>query len=238
MTERVHIDQGHEDDLRCLRVQVIMMGGRVETLVGASVRALTQRDAELARRTVESHCAVDQHEIAIDSLCRRILARRCPALSDLRFVTSSLRLATDLERIADLGVSISRCVLDLCAEAPLQPEVGLPRMATEVESMLHEALDAFVASDPSRAKEVIARDQLVDNLSVQIFCELLTHVAQNTRCMTQALRLQSAAKYLERIGDHVTYLGEMVVLMVRGEDVRHAANSGGCMRAVANHERN
>jgi phosphate transport system protein len=206
--------------------------------VNASVRALTECNAELARRTIESDSAIDQHESAIDGLGREIIQHRQPAASDLRIVTGSLRLATDLERIADLGVRMSRSVISLCTEKPLIPEVSLPRMAVEVESMLHEALDAFVASDPSRAKEVIARDQLVDNLSVQIFCELLTHVAQNTRCMTQALRLQSAAKYLERIGDHVTYLGEMVVLMVRGEDVRHAANSGDCMRAVANHERN
>jgi len=234
----MHIDQEYGDDVRRLRVQLIMMGGRVEALVGASVRALTERDAELAHRTVESDCAVEQHEIAIDCLCRRILTRHQPVASDLRFVTSSLRLATDLEHIADLGVSIGRCALDLCAEAPLQPEVGLPRMAAEVESMLREALDAFVTSDASKAENVIARDQLVDNLSTQIFCELLTHVGQNAQCMTQVLRLQSVVKHVERVADHVTNLCETVMLMAGGEDVRHAANSGDSTRAVPNHERN
>ena len=237
-TDRVYISHGYEDDLRRLRVQVIMMGGRVETLVGASVRALTQRDPGLARQTIESDRAVDQHEIAIDGLCREILELRQPVASDVRFVTGALRLATDLERIADLGVSISRSALPLCAEAPLQPEVGFSRMAGEVESMLHEALDAFLAGDASKAEQVIARDQLVDNLSAQIFCELFTHVAANARCITQVLWMQSVAKYLERIGDHVTYLGELVVAMVRGEDICHGAKSGGSMRAVPYHERN
>jgi phosphate transport system protein len=238
MTERMYLSHGCEDDLRRLRVQVIAMGSRVETLVGASVRALTERNAELARRTIESDRKVTQHEPAIDHLCREILELRQPVAADVRFVTSALRLATDLEHIANLGVSISRSVLPLCTEAPLQPEVGLARMATEVESMLHEALDAFVADDASKATEIIARDHVVDNLSAQIFCELFTHVAANARCITQVLSMQSVAKYVERIGDHVTYLGETVVLMVRGEDVRHGAKLGNFVHAVPDHERN
>ena len=238
MTDRVYISHGYDDDLRRLRVQVIMMGGRVETLVGASVRAFAERDPELARRTIESDRAVDRHEIAIDGLCREILELGQPVASDLRFVTGAIRLATDLERIADLGVSISRSALALCAEAPLQPEVGLARMASEVESMLHEALDAFLAGDASKAEQVIARDQLIDNLSAQIFCELFTHVVENARCITEVLWIQSVAKHLERIGDHVTYLGELVVSMVRGEDICHGAKSGGSLRAVPDHERN
>ena len=227
-----------EDDLRRLRVQLIMMGGRVETLFSASVRALTERDIELAHQTAESDCAVEQHEIAIDCLCRRILACRQMVASNLRFVTSSLRLATDLERIANLGVSIGQCALDLCAVAPLQPAGGLPRMAAEVESMLHEALDAFVTSDASKAENVIARDKLIDNLSAQIFCELLTHVGENAQSITHALRLQAVVKYVERVADHITNLCETVAFMVGGEDLPHPANSGDSLRAVANHERN
>ena len=238
MMERTCIDREYEDEIRRLRVQLIMMGGRVEALISSSIRAFTERDAELAHRSVESDCAVEQHQIAIDCLCRRILTLRRPAASDLRFVTSSLTLATDLERIADLGVSISRCVLDLCVEAPLQPEVGLPRMATEVEFMLHESVDAFVTSDASKAERVLARGQLVDNLSAQAFCESLTHVVENSRCITQTLRLQSVVKYVERIADHVSNLCKMVVLMVGGEDACPAVNAGDSMRAVPNHKTN
>jgi phosphate transport system protein len=111
-------------------------------------------------------------------------------------------------------------------------------MATEVESMLHEALDAFVTSDASKAEKVIARDRLVGNLSAQIFCELLTHVGENTQCITRVLRLQSAVKYVERVADHVANLCKIVALIVGGEGARDADNSGDSIRAVPNHERN
>lgn len=209
-----------------------MMGGRVEALIGASIRALTERDAALARRTIDCDCVVDQHEITIDEICRDILTLRQQAPSDLRFVTGSLRLATDLERIADLGVSISRCALTLCAGSPFPINADLARMAAEVESMLHEALSAFVAGDASRAEKVIARDQLVHDFSAEILRVLFAHVAENARSITQAVQLQSVIKYVERVGDHAANLGETVVLMVRGEALRHGIQSGGSVRAV------
>jgi phosphate transport system protein len=232
MNYRVHVDRGHEDDLGRLRVQLLMMGGRVEALIGASIRALTERDAALARRTIDCDCVVDQHEITIDEICRDILTLRQQAPSDLRFVTGSLRLATDLERIADLGVSISRCALTLCAGSPFPINADLARMAAEVESMLHEALSAFVAGDASRAEKVIARDQLVHDFSAEILRVLFAHVAENARSITQAVQLQSVIKYVERVGDHAANLGETVVLMVRGEALRHGIQSGGSVRAV------
>jgi phosphate transport system protein len=214
------------------------MGGRVEALIGASIRALTERDAALARRTIDSDCVVDQHEITIDEICRDILTLRQQAPADLRFVTGSLRLATDLERIADLGVSISRCTLTLCAGAPFPIDADLPRMAAEVESMLHEALSAFVAGDASRAEEVIARDQMVHDFSAEILRVLFAHVAENARGIAQAVQLQSVVKYVERVGDHVANLGETVVFMVRGEALRHGIQSGGSVRAVPDDKRN
>ena len=238
MNYRVHVDRGHEDDLGRLRVQLIMMGGRVEALIGASIRAFGERDATLARRTIDSDCVVDQHEITIDEICRDILTLRQPAASELRFVTSALRLATDLERIADLGVSISRCALDLCTGTPFPINADPSRMAAEVESMLHEALSAFVAGEASRAEEVIARGQLVHEFSAQVLRVLFAHVAEDARGITQAVQLQSLVKYIERVGDHVANLGETVVLMVRGEDLRHEISAGGSLRAVPDDQRN
>jgi len=238
MNYRVHVDRGHEDDLGRLRVQLLMMGGRVEALIGASIRALTERDAALARRTIDCDCVVDQHEITIDEICRDILTLRQQAPADLRFVTGSLRLATDLERIADLGVSISRCTLTLCAGAPFPIDADLPRMAAEVESMLHEALSAFVAGDASRAEEVIARDQMVHDFSAEILRVLFAHVAENARGIAQAVQLQSVVKYVERVGDHVANLGETVILMVRGENIRQVSQSGALVRAVPDHKGN
>ena len=134
----------------------------------------------------------------------------------------ALKLVTDLERIGDLGVNISERVIELNDEPPLKPYVDMPHMANEVQGMLREALDAFVAGDPERAQVVIERDKNVDAYYTQIFRELLTYMMEDVRNIYRATRLQSIAKYLERIGDHATNLAEMVVFMVKGQDIRHA----------------
>ena len=127
--------------------------------------------------------------------------------SDLRFITMALKLVTDLERIGDLGVNICERVVELNDEPPLKPYVDMPNMAREVQEMLHEALDAFVAGDAERAQRVIERDRNVDAYYTQIFRELLTYMMEDPRNIFRATRLQSIAKYLERIGDHATNLG-------------------------------
>jgi len=126
-----------------------------------------------------------------------------------------------LERMGDLGVNISERVLELNNETPLKPYVDLPRMADETQIMLREALDAFVAKDADRARRVIARDQIIDDLYAQIFRELLTYMMEESKNVYRATRLQSIAKYLERIADHATNLAELVVFMVKGSDIRH-----------------
>jgi phosphate transport system protein len=180
-----------------------------------------ERDSELAQRTIEADRVVDRLEIEIDGLCLQILARRQPVASDLRFVTMVLKAVTDLERMGDLGVNISERVLELNNETPLKPYVDLPRMADETQIMLREALDAFVAKDADRARRVIARDQIIDDLYAQIFRELLTYMMEESKNVYRATRLQSIAKYLERIADHATNLAELVVFMVKGSDIRH-----------------
>ena len=164
--------------------------------------------------------------IDIDEHCMQVLARRQPVASDLRFLTTALKLVTDLERIGDLGVNICERVLELNGEPPLKPYVDMPNMAREVQEMLHEGLDAFVASDVERAQQVIARDRNVDAYYTQIFRELLTYMMEDPRNIFRATRLQSIAKYLERIGDHATNVGELVVFMVKGKDIRHAGKLG------------
>jgi phosphate transport system protein len=197
------------------------MGAKVEEIIRGSVRALTERDTALAEQMITFDKKINQLELEIDEHCMQILARRQPVASDLRFITMALKLVVDLERIGDLGVNISERVIELNAEPPLKPYVDTPNMAREVQEMLHEALDAFVAADADRAQRVIVRDRNVDAYYTQIFRELLTYMMEDPRNIFRATRLQSIAKYLERIGDHVTNLGEMVVFMVKGKDIRH-----------------
>ncbi|MDB4982311.1 MAG: Phosphate transport system regulatory protein PhoU [Myxococcales bacterium] len=221
LTSREHTNREYEQELRRLREQLLLMGAKVEEMIRGSIRALTERDTALAEQMIAFDKKINQLELEIDELCMQILARRQPVASDLRFITMALKLVTDLERIGDLGVNISERVIELNAEPPLKPYVDMPNMATEVQEMLHEALDAFVAADADRAQRVIVRDRNIDAYYTQIFRELLTYMMEDPRNIFRASRLTSIAKYLERIGDHVTNLGEMVVFMVKGKDIRH-----------------
>jgi phosphate transport system protein len=163
-------------------------------------------------------------EVELDGLCLQILARRQPVASDLRFITLVLKVVTDLERIADLGVNVCERVVELDQEPPLKSYVDIPHMGAEVQSMLREVLDAFVAKDAARARKVIDRDHIVDALYAQLFRELLTFMMESGHNVYRATRLQSIAKYLERMADHTTNLAEMVIFMVDGQDVRHQAS--------------
>jgi phosphate transport system protein len=221
LQSREHTNREYEQELRRLREQLLLMGAKVEEIIRGSVRALTERDTALAEQMITFDKKINQLELEIDEHCMQILARRQPVASDLRFITMALKLVVDLERIGDLGVNISERVIELNAEPPLKPYVDTPNMAREVQEMLHEALDAFVAADADRAQRVIVRDRNVDAYYTQIFRELLTYMMEDPRNIFRATRLQSIAKYLERIGDHVTNLGEMVVFMVKGKDIRH-----------------
>jgi phosphate transport system protein len=226
ITSREHTNREYEQELRRLREQLLLMGAKVEECIRGSIRALTERDTALAEQMIAFDRKINQLELEIDELCMQILARRQPVASDLRFITMALKLVTDLERIGDLGVNMCERVVELNAEPPLKPYVDLPNMAREVQEMLHEALDAFVAADADRAQRVIVRDRNIDAYYMQIFRELLTYMMEDPRNIFRATRLQSIAKYLERIGDHVTNLGEMVVFMVKGKDIRHGGKLG------------
>ena len=227
MSLREHTNREYEGELRKLRDQLLRMGAKVEEIISGSIKALLERDSELATRMIAFDRRINQMEVDIDELCLSILARRQPVASDLRFITMALKLVTDLERIGDLGVNMSERVVELNAEPPLKPYVDLPNMANEVQGMLREALDAFVAGDPERAQAVIERDTNIDAYYSQIFRELLTYMMEDAHNIFRATRLQSIAKYLERIGDHATNVAEMVVFMVKGKDIRHTGKLEG-----------
>ena len=214
-------DREYDAELRRLHDQLLVMGAKVEELIEGSMRALTQRDTELARRLIDFDHQINRLEIETDELCLRILARRQPVASDLRLITIALKLVTDLERMGDLGVNICERVIELNMEPPLKPYVDLPLMAKTAQGMIRDALDAFVSADAESAREVVERDRVVDAYYAQIFRELLTYMMEDTRNIYRAIRAQSIAKYLERIGDHATNLAEMVIFMVMGKDVRH-----------------
>jgi phosphate transport system protein len=218
---REHTDREYENELAKLREQVLLMGARVEEMIEKSVQALETRDTELARKMIDYDRQINRLEVEIDEHCLRILARRQPVASDLRFLTIALKLVTDLERIGDLGVNICERVLELNEEPSLKPYAGVKIMSDTVQGMVRDALDAFVQADADRAQQVLDRDKVVDELYADTFRQLLTYMMEDPRNIYRATRVQSIAKYLERIGDHATNLAEMVVFMVKGKDIRH-----------------
>lgn len=221
MVNRRHTSREYEDELQQLRELVLLMGAKVEQLIKSSIDALLTRNTELAKKMIFADREVNRLELSIDELCLQILARRQPVASDLRLITITMKLVTDLERIGDLGVNISERVIELNEEPPLKPYVDLPKMAEMAMGMVHDALDAFVAGDDSQAEDIIARDETVDAYYHQIFRELLTYMMEDAKNISRATRLQSIAKYLERVGDHATNLAEMVIFAVKGKDPRH-----------------
>lgn len=220
--ERFHTDREYEQQLTSLREQVLFMGACVEELLTGAVEAFQERDTERARRVATLDRQVDRLEVDIDDACLQVLARRQPVASDLRFVTTALKVVTDLERIGDLATNICARVIELGAHTSSAGRETIGKMADTTRSMLRDALDAFVAGDALRAQAVIERDARVDKLYADLFPLLIARMTLQPEIVDQAMRVLSIAKHLERIADHATNLAEMVVFMVKGEDVRHA----------------
>ncbi len=228
-----HTDKAFERDLRALREKLLMMSTRVEEQISSSMKALIDRNSELAQKVLESDVASNMLEIEVDEMCRRLLALRQPAASDLRFITTALKIVTDLERIGDLAVNIAERVLDLNQAAPLAKYQDLPRLADLAQLQVKLALDAFVQADTGKAEQVIKGDQSLDDLFFRIFNELLAFMMEDSSYIRRATALMFVAKHLERIGDHATNIAEMVIYMVRGKDVRHARSRGLASKAEA-----
>jgi phosphate transport system protein len=218
---REHTDREYEGELAEVRARLVRMGTVVEEMIEAAMRALSDRDTALARKTFDRDDEVNRLEVQIDELCLRILARRQPVASDLRFLASALKLVTDIERIGDLVANVCDRVVELDAEPPMRPYGSLQLMASATSAMVHDALAAFVAKDARRAKELLERDRVVDDYYRQLFGELLAEMMADGKNVYRATRLQSIAKYLERIADHATNIAERVVFLVEGKDIRH-----------------
>jgi len=210
-----------EHDLEALKERVLKMGSQVEDAIRKSIKALTERDRALAIAVIDGDRTVNTCDVEIEEECIRLLALWQPTGSNLRFITTAIKIITDLERMGDLAVDICERAMELMDEPPLKPYIDIPRMAEAAQKMLKDSLDAFVAKDAPLALSVCERDDFVDNLTHQIFNELLVYMLQDPKNITRAVRITYVAKYLERIADHATNIAEMVVYMVKGKVIRH-----------------
>lgn len=212
-----HFDQ----DLDHLKEMLLKMASHAEEAVTNAIKALTERDDNLARQVKENDSILDKFEKDIDEAAISLLALKAPLASDLRLITVAMKISHDLERVGDEATTISRRALELSKEPQLKPYVDIPRMATMGLEMLHSAIDAFVNRDPAKAREIIPRDKEVDALNKQLHRELVSFIIENPATTTRALNLMVISKSLERIADHATNVAEEVVYLYEGTDIRH-----------------
>jgi phosphate transport system protein len=209
------------EELETLKQTLLAMGDLVEEQIRRVMHALLQGDDTLAQDVIERDRQVNAYDVEVDETCVNLLALHQPAASDLRFITTTMKIVTDLERIGDQAVNIAQRVLELNREPPVKPYIDLPRMAERAQRMVKGSLDAFVGRDTQLARRVCAEDAEVDALREQIFRELLTYMLEGPRTISRAIRLILISRFLERIGDHATNIAEMVVYMVEGKMIRH-----------------
>ena len=219
------IHRHFDEELQDLKRKLIDMGAMVESQIQGAIRGLTERDSDLARRIIANDNRVNALDVEVDEMCLRLLALHQPTASDLRFVTTGMKISTELERMSDLAESISERVIELNEEPQLKPYIDLPRMANWSMRMVKDSLDAFVNRDAGLARKVCGDDDFVDDLNEQLFRELLSFMIENTQTITRAIRLTFVAKSIERIADHATNVAELVVYMVEGKIIRHTAIS-------------
>jgi phosphate transport system protein len=219
-----------DDELEHLKEKLLKMGSLVETMVERAVASLVDRDSRLAEATIASDDKVDGLEVEINEECIRLLALHQPTAVDLRFLTTAMKIITDLERMADQAVNVCQRAVELNEEPQLKPYIDIPIMAQLSQKMLRDSLDAFVRRDVQLARDVIPADNKVDALKNQVFRELLTFMMEDPRTITRATRLILVSRYLERIADHATNIAEMVVFLVEGRDIRHIPREEGASR--------
>ena len=221
MPDREHTNKHYEGQLRSLKEKLLLIGHKAEASIADATRALIERKPSLAQRVVDEDDQLDQLGLEIDDICLEILALEQPVASDLRFITTAMKIVGDIERIGDNGVNIARRALEILDEPELKPIIDVPVAAAAAQRILKESLDAFVNGDAELAKRVIEGDRYIDDVCEQMLRELLTYMFEDPSTITRALRLIFVARNLERVGDHAANIAEMVIFLVNGQDIRH-----------------
>jgi phosphate transport system protein len=215
-----------QEELEQLKRRLLEMGGLAEENVRLAVKGLVDRDHELIDRVLLGDEPLNTLHIEIDNRSFTLLALYQPMAADLRTIVAALKINTDLERVGDLAVNIAEAARRYASHLPVKKLIDIPRMASIAQTMLRDALDAFVRRDVDLAQQVLNEDDKLDALKTQIFRELLTYMLQDTSTIEPALDLILVSRHLERIGDHATNIAEDVIFIVSARDVRHHAREG------------
>jgi phosphate transport system protein len=213
-----------ESELDQLKQRLLTMAGTAEQAVTQAIKALLDRDDDLARDVRERDSILDQLEMELDESAIQLLAK-APLASDLRLITVVMKISRDLERIGDEATTIARRAIELSQEPQLKPYVDIPRMVGLGLEMLKDALDAFITRDTEKARAIVLRDKEVDQINKQLHRELSSYMVERPSSITRCLNLMVISKSLERIADHAANIAEDVVYLHEARDIRHAGQT-------------
>jgi phosphate transport system protein len=209
------------EELGHLKGMLVKMAALVESAIQNGVQSLVERNSDLARRVIEGDHKVNALDVQIDEECIRLLALKQPMGKDLRFITTAMKITSDLERIGDNAVNIAERALELNEEPLLKPYIDIPRMSRIARGMVRDTINAFINEDTQFAKDVIMRDDEVDDLNEMVWKELMFIMTQDPSTVSRAVKISYVSKYIERIADHATNIAETVIYMVEGKIIRH-----------------
>jgi len=216
------MERHFDEELKDLNKEILKMGVLAQEAIFKSIEALKNRDKNQAQEVISSDRKIDELELVIDERCIDLIARHQPMAGDLRFITMSMKISTDLERIADLAVDISQRVLELSDKPLLKPLIDIPKLAVLSQEMLNDVITSFLNANADLAKKVILKDSEADSLRNLIQEELLNeYICKDRNCIPRAMPLLLIARHLERICDHATNIAEDVIYMVNAKVVKH-----------------
>jgi phosphate transport system protein len=219
--------QRHFDEqIAQLKHELLRMSGQAEEIIRKAMESLMGRDTVLADEVFEDDRAIDRMEIDIEEACIQLLALQQPLASDLRLITSALKISNDLERIGDHAVNIAGCAKTLAAKPPVKPLADLPTLAEKSIDMLRDALDSFVRADAEAARRLVRRDDEVDELNRQLFAELMRRMIADPQQVERSMTLVLVGRNLERIADLATNIAEEVVFIAEARIIKHHADEG------------
>jgi phosphate transport system protein len=210
-----------DDELKELNKMILEMGGLVESSIRKSIESLKKKDEEMAKDVIRNDDPINKLEVEIDEKCVSLLALRQPMAVDLRFITTGMRITTDLERIGDLSVDIAERSLEMMSQPLPKPLIDIPKLGDVASRMLKGALDSFVKRDINIARDVWKADDEADNLRDLIQDELMEVMMKDSKVIPQSVLLIFIARHLERICDHATNIAEDVVYMVEAKMIKH-----------------
>ncbi|WHH57643.1 phosphate signaling complex protein PhoU [Petroclostridium sp. X23] len=206
-----------DENLRQLHLDVVRMASLVEKSIEEAIHALKQKDKELAQRVIEQDDQIDEMERTIETKCIKLIATQQPIAKDLRLITSILKMITDLERIADHSADISELILQIADEEYIKPLIDIPKMAKTAREMVKNAIDAYINNDVAAAQQVCMKDKEVDDYFELIVDDLQQLMRKNPQCINQATIFILIVKYIEKIADHATNIGEWVIYIITGQ---------------------